>query len=150
MRNSRADNNVLKEELLDLQSLSMRDNLMKNPLLRNCANKLKMGRSVEKMKMGRRIANKPRPIVAKFNFFTDREEIRRRSRKLKGTPFGISEQFPQEIRDRRRELINGSEQIWLRTNFSWMVAFTTKTKTNRRSSRFYHGPYMVSRVSYGC
>lgn len=46
----------------------------------------------------------PRPIVAKFTFFKDREEVRRRSYMLRGTHFGINEQFPEEIESKRREL----------------------------------------------
>ena len=47
---------------------------------------------------------KPRAIVAKFNFFPDREKIRRNARKLKGTRIGISEQFPEEIEKVRQKL----------------------------------------------
>ncbi|WAR05430.1 hypothetical protein MAR_020799, partial [Mya arenaria] len=35
--------------------------------------------------------NTPRPIVAKFSFFKEREEVRRSGYMLKGTTFGIKE-----------------------------------------------------------
>ena len=40
---------------------------------------------------------KPRTIVAKFTFFKDREKVRKASRRLKGTKFGMHEQFPKEV-----------------------------------------------------
>ena len=48
----------------------------------------------------------PRPIVAKFEKYTDRELIRKASVKLneKKIGFSIREQFPKEIEDRRRTL----------------------------------------------
>ena len=46
----------------------------------------------------------PRPIVAKFTLFKEREVVRRAAFKLKGTNFGISEQFPEEIEEVRRGL----------------------------------------------
>jgi len=46
----------------------------------------------------------PRPIVAKFSYFKDREAVRRSGYKLKGTLFGINEQFPEEIEETRRQL----------------------------------------------
>ena len=39
----------------------------------------------------------PAPIVAKFSFFKQREEIRRAAVNLKGSKAGVSEQFPPEI-----------------------------------------------------
>jgi len=48
---------------------------------------------------------RPRPIVVKFTFFKDRELVRSASRQaLTGTDFGISEQFPQEIEEKRKKL----------------------------------------------
>ena len=46
----------------------------------------------------------PRPIVAKFTLFKEREVVRRAAFKLKGTNFGISEQFPEEIEEVRHGL----------------------------------------------
>ena len=41
--------------------------------------------------------NTPRPIVAKFTYFKEREEVRRSGYMLKGTKCGRNEQFPKEI-----------------------------------------------------
>ena len=50
------------------------------------------------------INQKPRPIIAKFNFYQDRENIRLIAKKLRGSNIAISEQFPDEIVKIRREL----------------------------------------------
>ena len=42
--------------------------------------------------------NKPRPIIAKFNFHEDKEHILFIAYKLAGTGLGISQDFPQETR----------------------------------------------------
>ena len=47
----------------------------------------------------------PRPIVAKFERFKDRELVRRAApQTLRGKPFGVREQFPKVIEDRRKQL----------------------------------------------
>lgn len=46
----------------------------------------------------------PRPIVAKFEYFKQREYIRSLGKRLKDKPFGINEQFPPLIMERRRAL----------------------------------------------
>ena len=47
----------------------------------------------------------PRHIVAKFEKFKDREKVRRAAPEtLKGKPFGVREQFPKSIEDRRKLL----------------------------------------------
>ena len=40
---------------------------------------------------------KPRPIVAKFLRYQDKEFIRKKAYLLKGTKFGIAEQFPKRL-----------------------------------------------------
>ena len=47
----------------------------------------------------------PRPIIAKFSFFKDKEYIRSKARNLKGTKYGLAEDFPKEIVKRRKELL---------------------------------------------
>ena len=47
----------------------------------------------------------PRPIIAKFEKFKDREFVRSRAREtLRGKRFGIREQFPREIEEKRKLL----------------------------------------------
>lgn len=48
---------------------------------------------------------KPMPFIARCNYFPDKEEIRRSSKNLKGSTIGISERFPKEINDKRKQLI---------------------------------------------
>jgi hypothetical protein len=66
-------------------------------------NKVKIDRShrIGKRKAGNQ---KPRPIVAKFNYYQDREFVRINAKKLKGTKIGILEQFPEEIESVHRAL----------------------------------------------
>ncbi|CAC5411895.1 unnamed protein product [Mytilus coruscus] len=45
-----------------------------------------------------------KPIVCRFKNFKDRETVRKAASNLRGTNYGISEQFPKEINDRRRAL----------------------------------------------
>ncbi|CAB4011268.1 Hypothetical predicted protein [Paramuricea clavata] len=63
--------------------------------------KIDQAHRVGRKRDGRR---KPRAIVAKFNFFPDREKIRFNAKKLRGTKIGISEQFPEEIEKVRQTL----------------------------------------------
>ncbi|XP_052820016.1 uncharacterized protein LOC128245831 [Mya arenaria] len=49
--------------------------------------------------------DKTRPIVAKFSDFPDREKVRRAAKELKGTQYGISEQFPKQVVEQRRKLV---------------------------------------------
>ena len=45
----------------------------------------------------------PRPVVAKFERFKDREEVRSAAlRTLKGKPYGVREQFPKVVEDKRK------------------------------------------------
>lgn len=57
--------------------------------------------------MGNRTNNydSPRPIVAKFEHFKDREEVRFTAPKtLKGKPYGVREQFPKIVEEKRKIL----------------------------------------------
>lgn len=47
----------------------------------------------------------PRPIVAKFTYYKDKETVRQAApRTLLGTNYSVNEQFPAEIEDRRKRL----------------------------------------------
>ena len=48
---------------------------------------------------------KPRAIVAKFHEFKQRQDVKMRSKELKGTRFYINEQFPPEVHEQRKELL---------------------------------------------
>ncbi len=49
-------------------------------------------------------APRPRPIVAKFGYFKQKEQVKSRGRELKGTDFSVNDQFPKEILERRKIL----------------------------------------------
>ena len=46
----------------------------------------------------------PQPIIAKFEHYLQKELIKSRGRELKGTKFGLNDQFPREINERRKRL----------------------------------------------
>ena len=50
-------------------------------------------------------SDKTRPIVAKFSDYLDSKKVRRAAKALKGTTYGISEQFPKEVVEQRRKLV---------------------------------------------
>ena len=49
--------------------------------------------------------DKPRPIIARFLRYSDRELVMSRAKKLTGKGFGISADFPKDIVKRRKELM---------------------------------------------
>ena len=61
-----------------------------------------------------------RPIVCRFKNFKDRELVRSFARNLKDTKFGVNEQFPKEVNDRRKLL--------------WPYYKEAKNKDRRRTS----------------
>lgn len=118
-------NKNMKETILDLQARSMRDNLVfsgipeqteEDPertvkdfiqkhlkLPSDTVNAISFHR-VHRLG-GRKPDNRrPRPIVAKFEHYKQKELVRSRGRELRGTDFGVNDQFPKEILDRRRAL----------------------------------------------
>lgn len=120
---SRRVNATLQEDILDLKTRSMRDNLVfynipekmnedaEETIREFCATKLDMRDTIDDIKidrahrMGKRYDNKTRPFVVKFNYFKDKEYIKHRAFKLRGSRFGISDQYPMEIRERRKQLL---------------------------------------------
>ena len=74
-------------------------------------NRLGMERATTEIKLHRahRIGTfkrgNTRPIVAKFTYYPDRQKVRKAAKNLKGTEFGISEQYPREIMEKRKQLI---------------------------------------------
>ena len=55
-------------------------------------------------RFGRYVRNKARPIVARFLYQRDLDLVRSRAYMLKGTSYGINQQFPSVIEERRKEL----------------------------------------------
>ncbi|XP_052238685.1 uncharacterized protein LOC127849990 [Dreissena polymorpha] len=113
----------LQAEITDLKCRSILDNLLffripeeqeeqcEKKILEFIETKLHVQNAQTEIKLhkahliGRYQPNKVRPIVAKFAYYPDKERVRRESKALKGTPFGISEQYPQEVMEVRRRLI---------------------------------------------
>ena len=114
-----------KEELIDLKSRSMRDNVVfyqipednderpqkTQELLYDFLEKeMNIADARESIKfdrvhrMGAKKQNQPRPIVAKCNPYSGKEKIMSSRSTLDDKVFGVSEQFPPEVDEKRREL----------------------------------------------
>ena len=44
----------------------------------------------------------PRPLVAQFLYYNDLAQVKRADKYLRGKPFGVNEQFPIEIKQKRK------------------------------------------------
>ena len=122
--------NDLNERHIDLQTRSMRENLVfwglpleeneeveqtENIITKFMKDEMHMETVIEFHRAHRfgKVAEyidtegklvKTRPIVCRFKNFKDREMVRSAAKELKDTKFGVNEQFPKEINDRRRAL----------------------------------------------
>jgi len=130
MKNLKSENTLLSENIFDLQARSMRDNLLvfnfdeeksfKTRKAENCINKiiqfcerdLHIENAADNIKSDRahRVGHfeegKKRPIVAKFNFYGDKLNVKANAREhLSNTSFRVGDQYPNEIQDRRRKLV---------------------------------------------
>ena len=112
----------LREQILHDQSRSMRSNLIFSGIYETGQNENteslvrgfiqdEMGVNTRSMaierahRMGKWREGKHRSIVVKFLNFKDKETVRHAApKKLKNSTFGVNEQFPKEITDRRRLL----------------------------------------------
>ncbi|XP_041379098.1 uncharacterized protein LOC121391585 [Gigantopelta aegis] len=114
------DKDRLTEEIVDLQSRSMRDNLLffnikegenenRYELIEKvCADKLEISDTllIDRAHMiGKISPGRDRPIVVKFSSFRQKEQVRKSSFKLKNTNFGIGEQFPKAVQEKRKLLM---------------------------------------------
>lgn len=120
------ENNSIKATLLDLQCRSMRDNLIfsgipeQNPddpegaLKEFMETSLKLPKQTVDQITFHRVhrltpkvnkANNPAPIKAKFEHYKHKEIIKSRGKLLKGSNFGMNDQFPKEIQQQRKILI---------------------------------------------
>ena len=116
-------NSTLNSRVIDLQARSMRDNLIfynikesdredtteiikdiiENTLGIENAKSIKIDRS---QRMGKKQAKRTTKqlaiVVAKFNYFLDKEQVLANARKFKGTGMAVLEQFPEEIAKERK------------------------------------------------
>ena len=124
------ENRRLSEEMIDLQSRSMRDNLLfynfkeatlpearkdencMKTIFEFCQNTLEMTNVQSTIKIDRahRVGiysnGKTRPIVVKFNYFQDKVNIKRLvHERSDSTDVKVSDQYPRAIQERRKTLI---------------------------------------------
>ncbi|XP_069128591.1 uncharacterized protein [Argopecten irradians] len=62
-------------------------------------------------RFGRESRRGPRPIIAKFIYQADLEHVLQNARKLRGKPYRINRQFPEEIEQARRSLYPKLRQL---------------------------------------
>lgn len=55
--------------------------------------------------------NNPRPIIAIFEHYKQKELVQRQGRQLKGTSYGLYEEYPKEILERRKHLFPIQKQM---------------------------------------
>jgi hypothetical protein len=123
MNEFKKENNVLKECLLDIQTRSMRENLVLTGIQEKegevpesvvreflfaalqiphkVIDKIQL-ESVHRL--GQRGQRYERPIVAKFASFKDKIMVKSLGKRLAGTKIGMNDQFPKEIAERRKVL----------------------------------------------
>ncbi|MCG8113229.1 MAG: hypothetical protein N0E59_20955, partial [Candidatus Thiodiazotropha taylori] len=134
----------IKEQLIDLKCREMRDNLLfyNVPEERGetddvCVEKLfnimeedmKIDYARRDIKLhrahriGRYINGKTRPIVAKFAYYPDRERVRKASSVLRDTEsvYGVGQQYPKEVQERRRALVPIMKQARLNGRDAYIV-----------------------------
>ena len=124
------ENARMSETVIDLQSRSMRDNLLfynfqecstaddrakedcSSKILEFCQDTLDIENARDSVKLdrahriGRYDSGKKRPIVVKFNFHQDKLLVKLKAKeKLEHSAHSVGDQFPKPIQDRRRKLI---------------------------------------------
>ena len=128
MSNLEQENKRVKEDLLYLQSQSMRNNLVfgnieekenerieeteaelrnfmvsKFKMAQDCVNDIKFERVHRLGQRSERVRN--RNIVAKFTLFKDREMVKKQGKHLNRTGYYMFEQYPREISEKRKALV---------------------------------------------
>jgi hypothetical protein len=95
----------IRDNLIFYSLCEEKDETCEDKILSFLEDKLKTNDAKSNIKLhrahriGKYSHQKIRPIVAKYAYFPDREKVRKSSKQLNRTPFGISEQFPREIID---------------------------------------------------
>lgn len=125
-KNLEDQNARLETKMTDIESRSMRENLLfygipeagenencEQLVKQVCTDKLNLPGANDFLldrvhRVGVHKQNKSRPIVAKFHYFRDRETVRKRSYDhndaLKQANLGIGMQWPQQVREARKSL----------------------------------------------
>lgn len=120
------DANSEKERVIKLESHSRRNNLnffnireekedsfaKTEAILRKFLTKELKAEDAEEISIERahrigkpRVDGKPRPIIAKFSFFKDKDYVLSLGSNLAGTKFGVAPDFPKEVVDIRKSLV---------------------------------------------
>ncbi|CAC5414969.1 unnamed protein product [Mytilus coruscus] len=115
------ENDKLKESILDVQMKSMSNNVIfynipetevencPDVILNFCKVTMKLKNSDQiQLSDAHRIGKKGekiRPILGKFTSYVHRELVRKNAKILKCSSFGISEQLPTDVQNRRKELL---------------------------------------------
>ena len=122
--NLKSELGYLKNRVIQLESHGKRENLLFNGIKENnsketwedCEQAVKniitetMGLNGQNMnferthRYGQKKAGKTRPIIVKFSSFKDREKVWASKKKLSGSNYNVSEDFPIEIRNERKLL----------------------------------------------
>ena len=124
-KNLEKETNFMKEKMVDLESRSIRENLMfygipeagreencEELVKTVCKDTLKLENADQMLfdrahRVGARPGPKPRPIVVKFHYYHERELVRKRSfdysDTLKSGNMGIGAQLPKETREARKQ-----------------------------------------------
>ncbi len=118
-----AENKTIKENILDLQTRSMRDNLVFTGILEQTSDdpeksvkdfmikQLKLPAETVQIITFHRVHrirsknnnNRPRPIIAKFEHYKHKELVQRQGRQLKAQTMS-QQQYPKDILERRKQL----------------------------------------------
>lgn len=136
----------VSEDLLYLQSQSMRNNLLFTNIPESTSEgaeetERKLRAHIhEKMRVAKEVVDeisfervhrtgvkqdgKIRNIVAKFTLFKERELVRRQWKTLKNTPYSVFEQFPKEIAEKRRRLRSKVKEHKEKGDDAW-IAYDT-------------------------
>lgn len=112
------ENEALKATVSDLQYESNKNNLIFYGIFDSPDENVKdllNGFVRDELKVRKKIAfrrvhrmnskHKPRPIIATFDDFRDRELVRSSAHRLKGSSLGVSEQYPPNVQRARKRLV---------------------------------------------
>ncbi|CAG2235575.1 unnamed protein product [Mytilus edulis] len=104
---------MLNDKFIDIQCRSMKYTLIFSGIEEHrdedCEDKLRRFiyqdmRIEHRLEFGKSYRNKPRPIIARFLYFSDLDMVKRAGKTLKGTHYGVNQQFPAEIEGKKRKL----------------------------------------------
>ena len=115
---------ALQQKIIDLEAYGRRSNLVFHGVSEsdpeNCEDKIKWilkekmaiidaadirFERVHRLGAKRTNAKKPRPVIVRFNWYQDRAKVWSEKRKLKGSNYFVSEDFPQEVLQKQKTLL---------------------------------------------